>query len=179
MATKDEKTDHLLPTAVLLQAPRPRRFKWRAFGFVALLASALSVASRYVGPHSEQSSFAVQPSQFRVADTCPQSNTLYPGEHAQLWKNLGHNFDEDAFTTKAVEWLAGAVRIRYVFMNTSCDVSPFFNENPVPNKGRRHSTTWVSSVKMSGGRSSGRCMTTSLMNFHSRAPMITPPNKQS
>ena len=111
MAAKDEKLDHLLPAAVLVQAPCSQRSKWRALGLIALLASAYSVVSRYVDPHSRQFSFAMQSSQFEVEDTCPQSNALYPGKHAQLWEGLGHDFDEDAFTTRAVEWLAGAVRI--------------------------------------------------------------------
>ena len=84
MAAKDEKVDHLLPTAVLVQAPCPQRSKWRALGFIALLASAISTASRYV----DQFPLAMQSSQFEVANTCPQSNVLYPGKHAQLWENL-------------------------------------------------------------------------------------------
>jgi len=126
MAAKDEKVDHLLPTAVLVQAPCPQRSKWWALGFIALLASAISVASRYVDPHNGQFPLAVQSSQFEVANTCPQSNVLYPGKHAQLWENLGHNLNEDAFTTRAVEWLTGAVRIPYIFMNTLCDVMRHF-----------------------------------------------------
>jgi Gly-Xaa carboxypeptidase len=49
-----------------------------------------------------------------VAKLCPQSDALYPESHAQLWDSLGRVFDEDAFITRAVEWLGGAVRIPYV-----------------------------------------------------------------
>lgn len=111
MATNDKNSDLLLPTSVFVRGPRPQRSKWWALGLIALLAGAFSVASRYVDPHSGPVQFAMQSSQFKVEDTCPQSNALYPGQHAQLWESLGHDFDEDAFTTRAVEWLAGAVRI--------------------------------------------------------------------
>ncbi|KAH9970444.1 hypothetical protein BJV74DRAFT_879845 [Russula compacta] len=46
-----------------------------------------------------------------AAELCPQSDALYPDSHAELWKSLGHNLKGDAFTTRAVEWLGGAVRI--------------------------------------------------------------------
>jgi len=125
MAAKDEKVDHLLPTAVLVQAPCPQRSKWRTLGLIALLASAFSLASRYVDPHSRPFSFAMQSSQFKVEDTCPQSKTLSPVQHAQLWESLGCDFDKDEFKMRAVKWLAGAVQIPYVCMNTFCDVSVF------------------------------------------------------
>lgn len=123
MAPKDKQVDHLLSATALVQAQFPQRSKWRALGLIALIASALSVLSRYVDYHSRPFSIVIKSSQ---PNTCPQSNALYPGQHAQLWETLGHDFDEDAFTTKAVEWLAGAVRIPYVLMNTLCDVSLCF-----------------------------------------------------
>jgi hypothetical protein len=46
---------------------------------------------------------------------CPQSDVLYPARHAQLWRRLGRDFDDDAFTARAVSWLGGAVRVRCVF----------------------------------------------------------------
>ena len=47
---------------------------------------------------------------------CHQSDVLYPEStsHAQLWRSLGRDFDGDAFMTRAVAWLGGAVRIPYV-----------------------------------------------------------------
>jgi hypothetical protein len=59
------------------------------------------------------------------ANICAQSDVLYPesASHAQLWKSLGRDFDDDAFMTRAVAWLGGAVRIPYVFfilLNALC-----------------------------------------------------------
>jgi hypothetical protein len=45
---------------------------------------------------------------------CPQAGPLYPELHMELWRSLGRGFDEDPFTTRAVAWLRGAVRIPYV-----------------------------------------------------------------
>jgi hypothetical protein len=55
---------------------------------------------------------------------CPQSDVLYPESHVQLWMSLGRDFDDDdAFMTRAVAWLGGAVRIPYiVFIFIECHV---------------------------------------------------------
>ncbi|KAL0953579.1 hypothetical protein HGRIS_004794 [Hohenbuehelia grisea] len=43
---------------------------------------------------------------------CPQVPALYPSEHANLWKTINKTITSDAFTSRAVNWLAGAVRIK-------------------------------------------------------------------
>jgi hypothetical protein len=48
------------------------------------------------------------------AKICPQSDTLYPNQHAELWESLKRDFDDKAFTTRVVALLGGAVRIPYV-----------------------------------------------------------------
>jgi len=83
-------------------------------GFVALVAGAFPVALRYANLRGNEFIPATRSSHREVADLCPQSNALCPGQHAQLWESLGREFDEEAFTTRAVEWLGGAVRILYV-----------------------------------------------------------------
>lgn len=49
-------------------------------------------------------------------EVCPQADALYPERHRELWRSLGREFDEDPFTTRAVAWLGGAVRIPYVWI---------------------------------------------------------------
>jgi hypothetical protein len=113
MDAEDEKLDKL-PTTVLAQVPlaHPQRpLKWWILGFIALVAGAFPVALRYANLRGE---LFILASDREVARPCPQSNALYPGQHAELWESLGREFDEDAFTTRAVEWLGGAVRIPYV-----------------------------------------------------------------
>ncbi|KAI9510035.1 hypothetical protein F5148DRAFT_977310 [Russula earlei] len=106
MISKSEKVD-ILPADLPVKAPCRQNSKWRVLGLVTLLASVFAAAS----------CFANLPNTIRLAHRagakpCPQSDALYPELHAQLWKSLGHDFDEAGFTKRAVAWLAGAVRIR-------------------------------------------------------------------
>lgn len=127
MIASGEKS--ILITAPVVQARRPCRFQtrrskwsWTAVGFVALLASIFAVAFFLHAYLLEFLSMAVlllgrtSNGGGTAAKLCPQSDVLYPEEsHAQLWKSLGRDFDDDAFMTRAVAWLGGAVRIPYVF----------------------------------------------------------------
>jgi len=45
------------------------------------------------------------------ADICPQVSELIPTSNFALWKTLGDTYGTDAFKMRAVDWLAGAVRI--------------------------------------------------------------------
>ncbi|KAG2364099.1 hypothetical protein BDR07DRAFT_1482813 [Suillus spraguei] len=45
------------------------------------------------------------------ADICPQVSELIPKSNGALWKALGDTYETDAFKMRAVDWLAGAVRI--------------------------------------------------------------------
>jgi hypothetical protein len=105
-----------LTTAVLAQAPpsRPQRPKLRVVGLGALLLivfvswhhadlllGVLFLSATRLGRHGG----------VRV---CPQADALYPERHAELWRSLGREFDEDPFMTRVVAWLGGAVRIPYV-----------------------------------------------------------------
>ena len=110
----------ILMTAVLGQPRRSRRPNWGVLGVgvITLLASVFAVALLYADlpgiAHVLFSSVLRLRHHRGDAELCPQSDALYPERHAQLWKSLGRDFDEDAFTTRAVMWLGGAVRIRYV-----------------------------------------------------------------
>ena len=113
MAASGEKVD-ILTSALVVRAPRSRKSKWTTLGFVALLASVFAVAFlRYDSLNAKLLSATISLSH-GVAKLCPQSDALYPQSHAQLWDSLGRDFDEDAFMTRAVDWLGGAVRIPYV-----------------------------------------------------------------
>ena len=126
MVARGEKPD-ILTAALVMQAPRPKKSKWRLFGLVALLASVFALASLYADfPGAARALFS---SAIRLchrhrgdAKLCPQSDPLYPERHGQLWKSLGRDFNDDAFTKRAVAWLGGAVRIRYVSTVLRCGV---------------------------------------------------------
>ena len=117
MAASDEK---LILTTPFLQAPRHQRSKWTALGLVALLASVFAVVFLHADIPYDKCLSAMLSSHNGVAKLCPQSDALYPESHAQLWKSLGHDYDGDAFLTRAVGWLGGAVRIPYVITSAFC-----------------------------------------------------------
>ncbi|KDQ26797.1 hypothetical protein PLEOSDRAFT_1043178 [Pleurotus ostreatus PC15] len=47
----------------------------------------------------------------RDEDLCFQANELTPDKHGDLWADIGSTISTDAFKTKAIDWLAGAVRV--------------------------------------------------------------------
>jgi hypothetical protein len=118
MPARDEKH--------ILQAPRYyQRSKWAALALVSLLASTFAVVFLHAyNPHDKFLSALIS-THNGVAKLCPQSDALYPESHAQLWKSLGHDYDDGAFLTRAVEWLGGAVRIPYVITHAFCCVTFF------------------------------------------------------
>ena len=118
MAASGEKAD-ILTSALVVQAPRSRKSKWTILGLVALLASVIAVAFLRDDSLNAKLLSAISLSH-GVSKLCPQSDALYPESHAQLWDSLGRVFDEDAFMTRAVQWLGGAVRIPYVSINAFC-----------------------------------------------------------
>ncbi|KAI0289559.1 carboxypeptidase S [Russula brevipes] len=117
MVARGGKAD-ILTAAVVAQAPPPRKSRWRVLGFIAVLAGVvvIAVASHHGGLPLL---FSLFPSAIRLRHhglggegLCPQSGVLYPARHAKLWRRLGRDFDDDAFTARAVSWLGGAVRVR-------------------------------------------------------------------
>lgn len=116
MATRDEKR---ILTTPFVQAPRYRS-KWTALGLAALLASVFAVVFLHPDIIYDKFLYAILSSHNGVAKLCPQSDVLYPESHAQFWKSLGHYYDEDAFLTRSVMWLGGAVRIPYVIAYAFC-----------------------------------------------------------
>ena len=116
MEPRDEDKDNL-PATAFVQAPRtPRQeSKWRVLGLAALLAGVLTVVLRHhVDPPNGSLSSQTPLDGRQDAKICPQSDTLYPKQHAELWESLKRDFDDKVFRTRAVALLGGAVRIPYV-----------------------------------------------------------------
>ena len=42
---------------------------------------------------------------------CPQSDVLVPEKNSGFWSDLTESVGSDAFKTKAIDWLAGAVKV--------------------------------------------------------------------
>jgi hypothetical protein len=116
MIAKFEKQDDLT-TAVLAQALRPQRSKFRVVGLGTLLLSVfLFAVARHYADLLLSVLFlsATRWGHDGGLKVCPQVDALYPERRAELWRSLGRDFDEDHFMTRAVTWLGGAVRIPYV-----------------------------------------------------------------
>ncbi|KAK7457811.1 hypothetical protein VKT23_010153 [Stygiomarasmius scandens] len=47
----------------------------------------------------------------RNESLCAQPSPLFPKVHGELWKELQDGFEKEEFQSKAVEWLAGAVKV--------------------------------------------------------------------
>ncbi|KAI0072680.1 carboxypeptidase S [Panus rudis PR-1116 ss-1] len=45
------------------------------------------------------------------ADLCPQPPALEPSKHAELWSSLNETYGTEEYVKRAVDWLAGAIRI--------------------------------------------------------------------
>ncbi|KAI0295384.1 carboxypeptidase S [Multifurca ochricompacta] len=96
----------LLPAAGIATVKQHPRSSWRCLVLVASLA--IVIVFRCT---NFWQSLPVTQLRHNDAKLCPQSDPLYPERHAELWKSLGWDFDQDAFTKRAVQWLGGAVRV--------------------------------------------------------------------
>jgi len=106
MANRGEKD--LLPATLPVPERRPQRSKWRVFVLITLLAVPVALrCATHVGLYLPGRGFG----HLNSAKICSQADVLYPDRHALLWESLGKDFDRDAFTLRAVEWLGGAVRV--------------------------------------------------------------------
>lgn len=114
--TKRYKKLDLLPPAACVKEIRPRKSKWKALGLTALLAFAIMLhyTDHGLSPYPSRLGLGHLGHQDVDLSSCPQLDALNPDRHAQLWESLGNDFDQDAFTKRAVDWLGGAVRIPYV-----------------------------------------------------------------
>jgi len=48
----------------------------------------------------------------RNRNLCTQPSPLFPKAHEELWKELQDGLEKEEFQNKAVEWLAGAVKVQ-------------------------------------------------------------------
>ncbi|RPD64399.1 carboxypeptidase S [Lentinus tigrinus ALCF2SS1-7] len=49
--------------------------------------------------------------EYNAEAQCPQVSAVTPEKSSELWSSLGETLSTDAFKTRAVEWLGGAVRV--------------------------------------------------------------------
>jgi hypothetical protein len=138
---------------------------------VALLTGVLTVALHYVNLYNGPFLATIRSGHHEGAGLCPQSDVLYPKQHADVWKSLGHDFGEKPFTERAVAWLGGAVRIPYVSTVHSA-MRHIFPETLILNEARCRMTAWALLARISVGTHSGRSTITSFTHFPLRTSMI-------
>ncbi|KAG1881229.1 hypothetical protein F4604DRAFT_1678822 [Suillus subluteus] len=110
MSATNEKTNEFLPgvlpprTGRTLSSGRIVALRTGLVVLAVLFASTfLWMAPCSIGPY--------QSHQEVNADICPQVSELIPKSNGALWKTLGDTYETDAFKMRAIDWLAGAVRI--------------------------------------------------------------------
>lgn len=123
-ALANEKHRALLPAMVASQSP-PKARSSTAGRVVVLLGtvSLVMLVSKAMGSHENGCGMGSlleyledtiggfsKPSD----DLCPQAAPLTPSKYKDVWEDLGSMYGTDDFKMKAVDWLAGAVRIPYV-----------------------------------------------------------------
>ncbi|KAF4569828.1 hypothetical protein EYR40_008808 [Pleurotus pulmonarius] len=92
-----------LPAPLLGSRAKPSRPWRRLLVFtVACGYALLSVTRREFSPLKHG---------HRDEDLCFQANELIPDKNGDLWTDVGSTISTDAFKTKAIDWLAGAVRV--------------------------------------------------------------------
>ncbi|KAF8734360.1 hypothetical protein AX14_003360 [Amanita brunnescens Koide BX004] len=103
MSFYDEKKApaDFLPLAALAHSTKKARFG----RFLALVSIAL--CTLYFATRGNTSSI------YTLGDTnyCPQSDVLVPEKNNELWSDLTTTIGSNGFQTKAVDWLAGAVKV--------------------------------------------------------------------
>ncbi|KAI0924588.1 hypothetical protein AcW2_005436 [Taiwanofungus camphoratus] len=108
----DEK-DALLPSAaparVHARASTCTNYKSR---FPKLLVALISLSTcLYVAHVGVVLWTRMRESDVESAHMCPQASPLVPQKNEELWSSLGETFGTEAFLDRAVNWIAGAVRI--------------------------------------------------------------------
>jgi Gly-Xaa carboxypeptidase len=110
MSATNEKTNEFLPGVL---PPRTRR-TLSSGGRIVALRTGLVVLAVFASTFLWRAPYGIGPyhsHQEFNADICPQVSELIPKSNGALWRTLGDTYETDAFKMRAVDWLAGAVRI--------------------------------------------------------------------
>lgn len=111
------KDEPLLPSSTTTQVTTsaPSKFKRRAllcFAFLALLVVDYHTTSRVVKPCLRKlPGLSKKDHSKKATSSCPQAEVLVPEKNSALWDSLTATYSTDAFQSRAVEWLGGAVRV--------------------------------------------------------------------
>lgn len=104
-----EKTQENLPysSRALIVPEKPTRRPLLVKHIALLALVALTYCTVHAWKHDLIPSCSHQVSE----PLCPQAAELVPKKNEKLWDSLSERFTTDDFEARAIDWLAGAVRI--------------------------------------------------------------------
>ena len=119
-AEKDPEQDSvILPSGVdLANLDRPSRYKRVKALVVGLFLGVLGVGGLALHTIIPTLAFSNPPAQV-TNSLCPQAKPITPVKHSAVWNTLVDGSASDNHRDRAIEWLSGAVRVKYVF-HPSC-----------------------------------------------------------
>jgi hypothetical protein len=123
--TMSEKKEDFagLPTSVELtrldRSPRCKRTKALVVGLCLGVLGAGGFVLRTIAPKLAAPELSVQ----TATALCPQAKPITPVKHSAIWDRLTERSATDEHKARAIEWLSGAVRVRYV-QRSSLALSP-------------------------------------------------------
>jgi len=115
----EKKQDFVgLPTNVeLIGSDRSQRCKRTRGLVVGLCLGALGMGGfvlRTIAPKFA----APEPSVYVGNALCPQAKPMTPIKHSAIWDTLVGKPATEEYKTRAIEWLSGAVRVRFVLSSS-------------------------------------------------------------
>lgn len=111
MSTRKEKQGDLLPTSVVDSfTPLPQPMKPRKARAFRILLAVTWVAYCTVGA-IRAVDYYLDASLSKHIEQCPQASVLVPDKNRAIWNNLSDAIGTDVFKVRAVDWLAGAVKV--------------------------------------------------------------------
>ena len=113
MSEKKQKFSGLPSTVDPIELDRPPGRKRVTTLVIGLCLGALGAGGfvlRSILPTSPAPESYVQV----ASELCPQAKSTTPVKHSAIWNTLVERSASEEFKERAVEWLGGAVRIRYV-----------------------------------------------------------------
>ena len=117
MSEKKQNFTGLPTTVQVSNLDRPRGRKRAKALMFGLCLSALA-AGGFVLRTAAPSFIVLEPSVQATSALCPQVKPITPIKHSAIWESLIEKSATDEHKARTIEWLSGAVRIRYALWSS-------------------------------------------------------------
>ena len=117
MSEKKQNFTSLPTTVQVSNLDRPRGRK-RAKALVFGLCLSALAAGGFVLRTATPTFTVLEPSVQAASTLCPQVKPITPIKHSAIWESLIEKSATDTHKARVIEWLSGAVRIRYVLCSS-------------------------------------------------------------